>query len=218
MHDDTTEDEALSGGGKYPENATLIGLPDELAEWADQNRPLILRIQGALNNSYAGLTNDQLWEAIAANCSPEWQLAQAGLRAAEKEWNDLNHPANRPLGLIGQALDSEETERAGDRYALSLSHFTIIDEGLRQRPDLEKLLNVLLVQKRMLGQSEAMTLRTLLSTEQLADMTPLSDEFCRAARRRGIVVRQFKSAVRAFLVPREQKAATGVIVPWSPKI
>ena len=41
---------------------------------------------------------------------------------------------------------------------------------------------------------------------------------CRAARPRSLVVRQFKTAVRTFLAPREKRAATGVIVPWSPKI
>ncbi len=218
LQDDITDDDALSGTGKHPGTAILIGLPDELAEWADQNRELILRVQGALKSSYAGLTHDQLWETIAASCSPEWQVAHADLRDAEKKWNNLHHPSNMSLGAIGQALDSDETDTAGDRYALSLSHFTIIDEGLRQRPDLENLLNVLLVQKRMLGQSEGGTRRMLLSAEQLADINPLSDEFRRASRPPSAAVRHFRAAMRTLLLPREKREVTGLIVPWSPKI
>ncbi len=215
----TTEDVTLSEAENHPKSAVLVGLPDELLEWVEQNQDLILRIQAALKDSYANLTNDQLWEAIAANSSPEWRLARADLQDAEKTWNSLHHPAKMPLGLIGQALDSEETNSAGDRYTLSLSHFTIIDEGLRQRPDLEKLLNVLLVQKRMLGGSETHTRRTFLSTEQLADMDPLKDAFRHAARRRGVMVRQLKTVMKGFFTPQNKlDKTTGVIVPWSPKI
>ncbi len=218
LQDDITDDEALSGTGNHPSTAILIGLPDELAEWADQNQDLIVRVQSALKSSYTSLTSDQLWETVAASCSPEWQAAHADLQDAERTWNNLHHPSNMPLGAIGQALDCDETDTAGDRYALSLSHFTIIDEGLRQRPDLENLLNVLLVQKRMLGQSESGTRRTLLSAEQLADMNPLRDEFRHASRPPNTAMRHFRTAVRTLLMPREKREVTGLIVPWSPKI
>ncbi len=78
---------------------------------------------------------------------------------AQDAWDDLNHPMNAPLGAIGRALDSDETANANEHLTLSLAHFTVINEGLRQRKDLSTLLSVLLVQKRMLDQSAGLTRR-----------------------------------------------------------
>ena len=211
------DDEDFNGGKRPP--AILINLPDELAEWADQNHELIRRVQGALTDSYASLSEDQIWEVIATTCDPrppQWQEARENLRSAEKIWDNLNSPMNASLGAIGQALDSHETDDAKKHFDLSLSDFTIINEGLRQRPDLSTLLNVLLVQKRMLDQSTDRTHQAQQSTIELADMTSLRDDFRRAARKPSRIQRQFRAYTQRLLAPRKPVSPMNVIVPWLP--
>ncbi len=81
------EDTGDSGIVSLP-TAYLMGLPDELAEWAMQNQELVMRVQEALKSSYAAsLTEEQIWEVIAATCDPDppqWQKAREGLRSAHK--------------------------------------------------------------------------------------------------------------------------------------
>ncbi|MBI3441084.1 MAG: hypothetical protein HY052_04675 [Proteobacteria bacterium] len=134
-----------------------IELPDELAAWADRNQELVERVQTALTDTYGTLTDDQLWEIIAESQSPEWRQARDGLREAQLCVDDLNSPEKASLGLIGHALDSEENNAAHEQLSVSIAHFTIINEGLRQRDDLSRLLSVLLVQKRMLERSAERT-------------------------------------------------------------
>ncbi len=199
--------------------ALLMGLPDELVEWVDQNKELVRRVQLALSDSYASLTEDQIWEVVASSCSPEWQKAREDLRTAEKSWNEFNDPLNAPLGAIGQALDSDETESTREHFAFSLSHFTIINEGLRQRPDLSTLLNVLLVQKRMLDQSAVKTQRVKAATNALSEMVdPLRDDFMRAARPPSRIQKQFKTSMRRLLASKKPIPSMNVIVPWLPGI
>lgn len=130
-----------------------IELPEDLAKWVDKNQEMVERVLNALSDTYDTLSDDQLWEAIAATNSPEWREAKEDLRTAELRMEDLNSPEKTSLGLIGSALDSDETNAAKEQHTVSLSHFTVINEGLRQREDLSRLLSVLLVQKRMLERS-----------------------------------------------------------------
>ncbi len=198
--------------------APLIGLPDELAEWVEQNRELVTRVQLALTSSYANLTEEQIWEVIATACDPDppqWKNAREGLRSAQEKWDDLNHPINASLGAIGRALDSDETADASEHLAVSLSQFTIINEGLAQRKDLSTLLNVLLVQKRMVDQSATLTRRIKEAARHLTDMFSLKEVFGKAARKPSLIQRQFRAAKR-LLAPRKQFNATGLTVPWSP--
>ena len=198
--------------------ALLIGLADDLTEWADQNQELITRIQAALAGSYMRLTEDQLWEVIAtAVQDPQWIKARQDLQTDKKTWSDMNSPLNAPLGAIGQALDSDETNNVEERYLLSLSQFTIINEGLRQRPDLSRLLDVLIVQRRMLDQSEGQTQQTKASTEALAELSPLREYFKRAAKRPSRIQKQFRAYTQRLLSPRKSAPITSVIVPWLPR-
>jgi len=156
----------FSGSERAP--IKWIELPDDLAKWADQNHELVERVQRALSNTYDTLSDEQLWEVIASACSAEWRTARTDLRAVETQWADLNSPEKTSLGLIGNALDSDENNAVSDRFAFSLAHFTIINEGLRQREDLSKLLSVLLVQKRMLERSAERTLSLQKATAGFA--------------------------------------------------
>ena len=152
-------------------SAVSLALPDELSEWVDRNQELVLRVQQALTDTYETFTEEKLWEAIAENCSPEWSAARKKLQTAETEWTHFNSPEQAPLGAIGQALDSEESSGVEERYTVSLADFTIINEGLRQREDLNRLLSVLLVHQRMLERSKQQT------QSVLATLAPISNSF-----------------------------------------
>ncbi len=149
------ENTFFSGTERLP--VRWITLPDELTTWADKNRDLIERVQNALSDTYHTLSEEQLWEVVAEASSAEWREAKKDLQTAECQRQELTSPEKTPLGLIGNALDSDKTNAAQEAVFLSLAHFTVINEGLRERQDLAKLLDVLLVQKRMLENSAACT-------------------------------------------------------------
>ena len=198
--------------------ATLLSLPDELAEWAEQNKEMVLRIHHALSDTYNTLTEEQLWEVIAAAASPEWRTAREELAAAEEQWADLNSPENASLGAIGNALDSEETADVGKNFAVALSDFTIIDEGLRQRADLRKLLQVLLVQRRMLALSGEVTQQVQRDTNALKTMIQIRNDFREAARKRIRITAHFQTYARRLFQPKKEAALrTAPVLPWAPK-
>lgn len=135
-------------------NFNELGLPDEVAEWADRNSGLVLKMRDSLAATYDSVpTKEQIWEGIASACAPEWRQARATCEAAQQRLEVLNLPENRPLGAIGWATGGDEIEEAQDAYNLSLSDFTMIDEGLRRREDLGLLFKILTVQMRMLAKS-----------------------------------------------------------------
>lgn len=155
--------------GSERASITWITIPNELAEWAAQNQEFVARIQSSLSNIHAdAVTEEQLWETIAEASSPEWTEAKESLNRANHRWADLNSPEKKPLGPIGHALDSDETNAAGEQLASSLADFTVINEGLRQRGDLNRLLGVLLVQKRLLEKSAERARDVKKATEAFA--------------------------------------------------
>jgi hypothetical protein len=165
-----------------------VELPADLTRWVQQNHDLVMRVQSALENTYdSPPTDEQLWEVIASTCSPEWLNAREVLRDAEKSWMDLNSPEKVALGPIGMALDSEEIDHAMERTAHSLAAFTIVNEGLRKREDLGRLLSVLLVQKRMLDKSAEQTRNLLKADKSLAALAIPSSvsAFARASHKPG---------------------------------
>lgn len=201
-----------------PSNTLPLGLPDELAGWVNNNSELVGRIQESLAGSYATLTEEQIWHVIAAAAGdPDFMKAQKDVQAAEKIWNELNHPINRSLGAIGRALDSDETDEAHNRYLQKLANFALISEGLlERRPDLAKLLNVLLVQKRMLDQSLKRAREVVKAAKELTEIFSLRDSFNKPAKRNRIR-HQFKSAIERLLAPKRQFNAH-VPLPWGPKV
>jgi len=200
-----------------PSTALPLGLPDELAAWAAENHELVMRVQQGLRSSYAEeLSPQKLMEIVAtASNDPDFLKAQHEKLDAEKTWNELNHPTNAPLGLIGLALESDESVHAHERYLAKLANFTIISEGLMERrPDLAKLLNVLLVQKRMLDQSLSRARQVLKAAKEMADMFSLRDVFRKNARGPSLISRQF----RALFMPKKQVPTAGVVFPWSMRV
>ncbi len=171
MARETKENNFFNAIGMEGAPMERIDLPGELAHWVDQNGDLVKRVQDALADTYDSiLTEEQLWHVIAAANSPEWKSAQEELAAAEKKWKDLNSPANASLGLIGAALDSAENNDARSLFVHALASFTIVNEGLRQREDLGRLLKVMMVQTRMLERSAERSAGLQKSTGHLAEM------------------------------------------------
>lgn len=200
-----------------PSSALPLGLPEELADWVHKNHELVSRVQQGLRSSYAEeITPQKLLEIVAAASNdPDFMKAQGERLEAEKVWNELSHPANAPLGLIGLALESDESVRAHERYISALANFTIISEGLMERrPDLAKLLNVLLVQKRMLDLSLTRARQVLKAAQEMAEMFSLRDVFRKNARAPSLIGRQFRASMSLFK-PKKPAPVAGAVFPWS---
>jgi hypothetical protein len=198
-----------------PAAAFSVELPDEPAEWAHKNPEWIMHVQGALKDLHLSeLTEQDIWEEIArASRDPDFMKAHKEKLAAEKTWNKLNHPLNAPLGRIGEALLPEETVRAREDYHATLANFTIISEGLLQRrPDLAKLLNVLLVQKRMLDHSLKRAREVMRAAKELTEVFSLREAFDDVARPK--LSRHFRSSMRRLLMTKKQFNAQGAPFPW----
>lgn len=130
-----------------------MALPSDLERWTQKNSDMILRVSHALDGTHESLTEEQIWMLVAAAFSDSWRQARGALDAAESEIERLNSSDLASLGAIGRALDSDEVGAAAEDFHTALATFTIVNEGLRQRDDLNTLLKVLLVQRRMLEQS-----------------------------------------------------------------
>jgi hypothetical protein len=120
-------------------DSALIRLPEELQDWADAHKPMISRLSAAIAKKPT-MPEGAVWEMIAAEFSPEWMHAKSNLKSAEQQVKYLALPENMPLGLIGGALQSEETNHAHQTLAHAMADFTILDETLRQQEKLRNLL------------------------------------------------------------------------------
>jgi hypothetical protein len=212
--------EDIDSGVSLRPAALPLGLPAELAEWVYKNQELIQHVQDALKDVHLNeLTEEQIWHVIAAaSGDPDFMKAQGEMLQARKAWDELNNPLNKPLGAIGRAFESDNAVAAHERYLSMLASYTIISEGLLQkRPDLGRLLNVLLVQKRMLDQSARRTREVREAAQHLGDMLSLRKIFGRAAKGPSFIQRQFVQAKR-LIAPKKHFNATGVPVPWVPGI
>jgi hypothetical protein len=201
-----------------PSTALPLGLPEEFAEWVSHNAEFITRIQQGLRSSYAEeLTPQKLMGIIlTASNDPAFVQAQHDMQEAKKELDLRDDPLNKPLGLIGRALESEELSGVRKRYDDALASYTIISEGLLEhRPDLAKLLNVLLVQKRMIDQSIARTRKILEAAKELAELISLKRGFNRRARKSSILSRQFESLFNRKKQPIVFAKST---LPWLPGV
>ena len=138
-------------------DARLITLPDELQIWLHMNEDMVARVRSARAVTYDTMTEKELWYLVAGTFDDTWRAAHKELQAAEAETNELYSTTNTPLGAIGRALEGEKIMAASNRLDMAVAHFTHVNEGLQQREDLKCLLEVLIVQKRMLEQSEKRT-------------------------------------------------------------
>ena len=130
----------------------LIRLPDEMQDWAEANKPMISRLAGAIAQKPT-ISEGAIWDMIASEFSPEWMHAKSTLNSAEQQIKFVNLPENMPLGLIGKALHSEETNGAQRAHANALAGFVIIDETLRQEQVLQKLLDAVKSHQQIITQS-----------------------------------------------------------------
>lgn len=141
---DTTV-ENISGTAPEKKDSLPIPLPGEMLDWAIQNEPLISRLSQSFAVVSTPLPADDVWKLIAENVSPDWKDKHDELQRSEKRLAQLMSPENMPLGLVGAALHSDETNAATKQHTMALVDFTITNETLRQQEDLHKLLGALLV-------------------------------------------------------------------------
>jgi len=149
---------------------SMLDLPIELNQWVSTNKELVTRIQDSLSNTYETLTEDSLWGIIAQDSSDDWREAKNELTNVQSEWDELNSPSTVPLGLIGGALESHIFIPVAEKLSYSLSNFTIINEGLKEREDLAKLLQVLKIVNRIVDQSKKSSKNMIGVTETLSNL------------------------------------------------
>jgi len=133
-----------------------VSLPEELTDWAESNKATITRLTAAVSQK-PGLNEHTLWELIAAEFSPEWELARRRLLRAEAQVKDAMRPENRPLGLIGKALHSDEINHITRLHNIALTGFTVINEDLRADTPLAELLAALRAHQQTLQQSAGLS-------------------------------------------------------------
>ena len=141
---DTTV-ENISGTALEKRDTLPIPLPGEMLDWAIQNEPLISRLSQSFAVVSTPLPENDVWKLIAENYSGDWKEKHEELQRTEKQLARLMAPENMPLGLVGAALHSDETNAATKQHTQALVDFTITNETLRQQEDLHKLLGALLV-------------------------------------------------------------------------
>ncbi|MEZ0262888.1 MAG: hypothetical protein ACAH80_17920 [Alphaproteobacteria bacterium] len=137
-------EDSAGGHDKSTGDTPVITLPDELQDWATRNEPMISRLSAAIKLKPAPLPENHLWDMIASMYSTDWTNAKATVNAAERQLTHLNLPENRPLGLIGAAMHSDETVAAERQLRKAVLDFTIVNENLRTQVELNHLLMALL--------------------------------------------------------------------------
>jgi hypothetical protein len=154
--------------------------PDEMGRWAQKHAGFVARVKDTLNDLTSPVTETQLWEIIAGNYSATWAEARKHPRTTEEHLKDLLSPENAPLGAIGSALDSVETNHAEDLHIKALAHFTLTNETLMQDKDLSRLLDILQEHQRRIDISRELTMAVQEATRDLDDLVPapaLRDKF-----------------------------------------
>ena len=142
-------------GLERPDRTTLlpIPLPVDLHDWATRHEPMISRLSQSITVISQPLNETALWHVIAEHFSGDWKEKHAELLRTEKHLAQLMSPENAPLGLVGAALHSDETNHAAKQHTLALADFTIINETLRQQEEMHKLLGAVLAYHQTVTQS-----------------------------------------------------------------
>jgi hypothetical protein len=180
--------------GKSPgteDDVPVIMLPDEMQDWATRNEPMISRLSAAIKFKSAPLNEHALWDMIASMYSTDWTNAKATLNAAERQVNHLSLPENRPLGLIGAAMHSDETVAADRQLQQALADFTILNETLRAEVALNHLLLALVSHQATLHGSQQLSTQTARVSAEFGAVAGLEgddhdagNDFSSAARRK----------------------------------
>ena len=116
---------------------------DSVRDWKWQSAEIQVAIEsrlGELKRELPAESETAVWEALAPSINVEWKEARTELERAAKKLNRL-HSEDKPLGLIGQALEGERVNRAEEKYNMALATFTMLDESLRQKDDVRAQLD-----------------------------------------------------------------------------
>ncbi len=151
-------------------NAPPVALPVDLHDWASRHEPMISRLSQSITARPAPLSEDALWETIAEHFSGDWKEKRQELARAEHRLAQIMQPENMPLGLVGAALHSDETNAAAREHVLALADFTIVNETLRQQKELHGLLGALLDYQHTVTKSLALTKNLAGITQAFADV------------------------------------------------
>lgn len=114
----------------------------------EQNQAMINELLAAMGDKAFGATDADIWEMLAERFSPEWRESRDALLRAQKELDERLNDDNVPLGLIGMALDGGETTQYNDAYSTAIANFTMVNENLRQKTDMQQLMGGLLLAQR----------------------------------------------------------------------
>jgi hypothetical protein len=144
--------------------ADFIPLPAEMGMVVTDHDGLLNKVRKAAVETGRPPSEDRIWDVIAEHHSPEWVEARDFLRQTEARLNDVMSPDNTPLGLIGQAMESEETTHVESQHALALACFTIFNEEVRQNDGLKKVF------ERIAGHVQVMETSLMLS-HNIKDIT-----------------------------------------------
>jgi hypothetical protein len=137
-----------------------LSIPEEI-------RKHISRITRQLHNTDEPLTENHLWESIAANASPAWVCTREDLLKADANLRHIQSDEQVSLGLIGDALDGEDTVRIKDAYSEALAAFVLTDETLRCDTELQRQLNVLHTHWSKIETSIQMSRAMLVATREM---------------------------------------------------
>jgi len=145
-----------------------LDIPAELDDWVAANPRVLEHVHQALKTADAPLTEIQLWNLVASSYSPEWSEANQNLRTAEQRVRILKSDENRPLGLIGNALEGEAVTDVQSGYMTALIDFTIVNETLHQDPSLQTLMKSLVASQGVLEESLRLSRETAALTASFA--------------------------------------------------
>lgn len=95
-------------------------------------RTTIMQLEQQVDTSLLDQGLDAIWQDIAKSMSEDWNRAYAHLQDAEKKLDRYNSPTCRPLGLIGEVLDSPFSLEVEEEYNQALKAFTDCDERLKK--------------------------------------------------------------------------------------
>ncbi len=77
-------------------------------------------------------SEENLWQSFIETVSDEWVSAREDLDKAVEHLNHFKTPQGRPLGLIGEIMESEHLNAAEAAHERALSSFNKIDKQMRE--------------------------------------------------------------------------------------
>jgi hypothetical protein len=178
---------AASAPPRVEASTWLHLLPSDVQNWISSHHNLATNLSDSLSLRQGTLTENAAWDLIAGHYSPEWTSANATLKAAKRQHDHLHAPENKPLGRIGAALHSDETNEAERAYHDALAGFTIINETLRQDDKLHRVLGAVMAWHSTVTASHELSRQAASATEAFTTaITPESSagDFAAAAQKK----------------------------------